>query len=191
MTCRRDRILDAAERLLRHYGFGKTTISDIAREAGVGVGSVYLDFAGKDAIVGELSARRYDRLLEAMQAIADDDALPFARRLRALFDRRLAGFSELAASGAHGGELMHCGCAGVREASSCFADREHRLLAGFLRAGHEAGALTVPEPERSAKALLRAYLWSAPPWVFKLERTDLEAAMPAVHDLVLAGLLRR
>ena len=55
MSRRSDQILDAAERLLRHYGRNKTTVSDIAREAGIAVGSVYLEFETKDAIVAALS----------------------------------------------------------------------------------------------------------------------------------------
>jgi hypothetical protein len=53
---RRQTILAAAERLLRHYGPGKTTIAEIAREADVGVGTVYLEFSSKDAILEALSA---------------------------------------------------------------------------------------------------------------------------------------
>ena len=191
MSCRRDTILDAAERLLRHYGYGKTTVADIAREAGVGVGSVYLDFAGKDAIVGELSTRRYGRLLAEMEAIARDDALSHSQRLRRLFEHRLRGFMELVTAGAHGSELLHCGCAGVREASSCYAERERELLTSFLADGHASGDLEAPEPDRAARALLHAYAWSAPPWVLKMDRAELEATLPAVHDLVLRGLLRR
>src|SRR3954470_12265580 len=65
---RREQILKAADRLLRHYGPHKTTVADVAREAGVGVGSVYLDFPSKDALVEELSRSRYRAVLDAMRA---------------------------------------------------------------------------------------------------------------------------
>ncbi|MCB0031981.1 MAG: helix-turn-helix transcriptional regulator, partial [Anaerolineales bacterium] len=37
---RETRILQAAAQLFAHYGFDKTTVSDIAREAGVSKGAI-------------------------------------------------------------------------------------------------------------------------------------------------------
>ena len=44
------RILDAADRLLARYGYRKMTVGDLAREAGIGKGTVYLSFASKSEI---------------------------------------------------------------------------------------------------------------------------------------------
>src|SRR5262245_17349677 len=65
---RREQILEAADRLLRHYGPHKTTIADVAREANVGVGTVYLEFCSKEALIEELSQTRHRAVLDAMRA---------------------------------------------------------------------------------------------------------------------------
>jgi AcrR family transcriptional regulator len=44
---RAERILDAAAALLVRWGFRKTTIDDVAREAGVGKGTIYLHWRDK------------------------------------------------------------------------------------------------------------------------------------------------
>ena len=44
----REAILDATDRLLARYGFKKMTIDDLAREEGIGKGSVYLHFPSKE-----------------------------------------------------------------------------------------------------------------------------------------------
>lgn len=44
---REDRILDAAATLLVRWGYRKTTIDDVAREAGVGKGTIYLHWKDK------------------------------------------------------------------------------------------------------------------------------------------------
>src|SRR6476660_299060 len=41
------RILDCAERLFRHYGYGKTNVADIARELGMSTANIYRFFASK------------------------------------------------------------------------------------------------------------------------------------------------
>jgi AcrR family transcriptional regulator len=47
---REARILDAAAQLIMHFGYDKTTVSDIARQAGVSKGAVYLHWDSKDAL---------------------------------------------------------------------------------------------------------------------------------------------
>ena len=54
---RADRILDAASKLIVHYGYDKTTVSDIAREAGVSKGAIYLHWASKDDLFEALIFR--------------------------------------------------------------------------------------------------------------------------------------
>src|SRR5512140_1621330 len=85
---RRAIILAAADRLLRHYGPQKTTVADVAREAGVGVGTVYLEFPSKDAIVEELSRARHRAVLDAMRAAAGA-AGTAEERLTGALDARL------------------------------------------------------------------------------------------------------
>jgi len=54
---REQRILDAAVDLFVHYGYDKTTVSDIAREAGVSKGAIYLHYDSKDALLEALIIR--------------------------------------------------------------------------------------------------------------------------------------
>lgn len=56
------RILDAAGRLLVHYGYDKTTIDDIARAAGVSKSTIYARWKNKDALLEAVlwhEGRRY------------------------------------------------------------------------------------------------------------------------------------
>lgn len=48
---REQRILEAAAELFVHYGYDKTTVSDIAHRAGVSKGAIYLHFESKDALL--------------------------------------------------------------------------------------------------------------------------------------------
>lgn len=69
---RNDRILDAAAELLLRHGYRKVTIDDIARQAGIGKGTVYLHWRTKQQLFETLLRRESiglvreirDRLLE-------------------------------------------------------------------------------------------------------------------------------
>lgn len=51
---RESRIYRASRELLLHFGYDKTTVSDIAKEAGISKGAIYLHFASKEALVEAL-----------------------------------------------------------------------------------------------------------------------------------------
>src|SRR4051812_17429885 len=74
----RNRILSAALDLFREHGFEKTTMREVAREAGVALGSAYYYFESKDAIVMAF----YHQAQEAMLAVIEE-ALPKQKGLKA------------------------------------------------------------------------------------------------------------
>jgi TetR/AcrR family acrAB operon transcriptional repressor len=56
-------ILQAASRLITHYGFDKTTMEEIAKEAGVSKGALYLVWSSKEALLDALVMFEMKRLL--------------------------------------------------------------------------------------------------------------------------------
>src|SRR5690349_7069911 len=119
---RRSIILAAAERLPRHYGPLKTTVADVAREAGVGVGTVYLEFPSKDAIVEALSRSRHHGVIAAMRAASGDGERTFGERIARAFDARLDAFLAIVAEGAHACDLVHCISSGVKSAQASYQE---------------------------------------------------------------------
>jgi AcrR family transcriptional regulator len=65
---RRAVILDAALRVFGQYGFRRTSMDDIAREAGIGKGTIYLSFASKEEVFQALSQRLAQRMLAGAEA---------------------------------------------------------------------------------------------------------------------------
>lgn len=72
-TAREQRILDAAAHLISHYGYDKTAVSDIAREAGVSQGAIYLHFASKDELFESLFLREMQTYAENWLARVEAD----------------------------------------------------------------------------------------------------------------------
>jgi AcrR family transcriptional regulator len=182
--------LRAAEKLLGEHGTTKTTMADLAREAGVAVGSVYLEFSSKEAIVEALSTARHRRVIEAMQQAAATEG-SFADRLRGIFDARTAVLLRYADEGAHVCELVHCVSAAVKAAQARFVAEETELLAAVLGEGARAGELVACKPAVTARALLFAYAVFSPPQLFELPRSEVGEALGHLHELVLLGVLVR
>lgn len=60
----RERIFDSALSLFQKKGFEETTMRDIAKEAGVALGSAYYYFSSKDEIVSAFYTKRTEETLE-------------------------------------------------------------------------------------------------------------------------------
>jgi len=83
-----DGIVDAADRLFVRFGYRRTSMDDVAGEAGVAKGTLYLYFASKDALFRAVLARNLEaaeRLCDAARAEGGDLAAQIFGQLEAWF----------------------------------------------------------------------------------------------------------
>ncbi|WP_194842767.1 TetR family transcriptional regulator [Agrobacterium sp. MA01] len=73
------RILEAAERQFRHYGYSKTTVADVAKELGMSPANIYRFFGSKSELLEGVCARLLHQSLSIAQSIA---ALPVSAEER-------------------------------------------------------------------------------------------------------------
>lgn len=188
---RRQSILAAAKRLLLHYGPSKTTIADIAREAGVGVGTVYLEFPSKDAIFAELASDRHRAVLEAMRRAWREAEADDLRAFAALVEARTEAFLRLADEGAHACDLVFCRTTATKRVSERYLAEEHALFCDFLEGAARRGVFDLVSPATTATLLQRAYMSFTPPYLYEHPRGDLPTLLRAMHGLLLEGLRSR
>jgi AcrR family transcriptional regulator len=187
----RERLLDAADRLLARHGFRRMTIEAVAAEAGIGKGSVYLHFRSKEEValtcidrMAEAIAARLERLaggrggallrLRAMLRLRVLDRFDYARRHARSIDEKLA--------------VMREGLLARR--SRQFA-REAALLSRVVAVGVRSGALRPVRPERVGRALVEATNALLPYSLSVRElgrRGALVRRLDDVVELLLAGL---
>ncbi len=83
-TDKRSSIIQAAMRLIADQGFHGTPTSQIAQEAGVGVGTIYRYFKDKDELIEEIHGQLHD-LFTATFAKSFDQALPVRENYISIF----------------------------------------------------------------------------------------------------------
>jgi AcrR family transcriptional regulator len=190
----RDRILDALEHLLARYGYRKTTMEDLAREAGIGKGTIYLYFPSKEEVALCSIDRVVARVQEKLHALAASQA-PVPERLREmLVTRVLTRFDSVQAYSPGLDELF----ASLRPAYMAWRQRyfesEAELFAAALREGRRRKCLTFTDALATANALLLATN-SLLPYSLSArelgERSDIEKRAYDLADLLLYGLLPR
>lgn len=73
---RKAEILQAFKRLVSRFGLDKTTMQDIAREAGVSVGVIYKDYANKEELIDAYADLVIKRLVAEYQKLVDKSSSP-------------------------------------------------------------------------------------------------------------------
>ena len=69
---RRHQILDAATAVFSRLGFERARMDDIAEEAGVSKGALYLYYKSKDAIIATLLKFFFDQAIKQIRTLATD-----------------------------------------------------------------------------------------------------------------------
>lgn len=186
---RRDVILRAAERLFEHYGHAKTTMADVAREAQIGVGSVYLEFDSKEAIVEALSGSVHIAVLGAMRKAAEKER-EYARKFTAVLAARTKAFLDLRRKGQHACELVHCKTTSVQVAHDRFREQEHALLVEVLERGRLDESFGRFDVKVTATLVQKAFACLTPPALYDVA-DDAVALSSQMASLLLQGIAAR
>ncbi|AEG08610.1 TetR family transcriptional regulator (plasmid) [Sinorhizobium meliloti WSM1022] len=144
------RILEAAERLFRHYGYAKTNVADIARELDMSPANIYRFFASKTEIHQTLCLRMLGASYQQALEIAH---LPLSasERLRryALGQHKLTVETMLDEQKVH--EMVVVAIERDWHVIEKHISRLDDLLAGIIREGIEAGEFADVDPAVAAR----------------------------------------
>ena len=152
----RERILDAAERLLGRYGYRKMTVDDVASEAGIGKGTVYLSFPSKEEVVLATVDRIVDAVCDEMERIRSSGRPAPECLTGMLVARVLVRFDRVSGYRERLDDLLGAIRRSLLERRRLHFERETAVLAAAVRDGQRTGALVPGDARRTARALLLA-----------------------------------
>ena len=184
-------ILDATDRLLARQGYKKMTVDDLAREAGIGKGTVYLHFSSKEEIALSHIDRIIDRLKQNLAAIARKSSAVEERLREMVIERVMYRFDGVQHYSQSLNEMLTILRPKLLERRKRHFIEEAQIFAGVIAEGQALSVLVKGNPIDIAETLVTAtnsllpYSLSA----FELgERTDLANRAEKTADLLIRGL---
>ena len=162
---KRSQILQGAARVIERMGYDAACVADIAREAGVSKGTIYVYFQGKEDLFEAFMEQKRDQLFREVEAQLEQAGT---------LDERLMGYGILAA----------------RRLCSIPVIRAHRVVIGVTERMPEMGTRFYERGSVRGLGLL-ARMFEREVVAGRLEIPDVPLAAAQFFELCMAGLFRR
>jgi TetR/AcrR family fatty acid metabolism transcriptional regulator len=186
---KRERILTAAERIFARHGFFAAKVSDVAKEAGVADGTIYLYFKSKDDLLISLFERRMQQVNDLLRHATSGLKSP-REQLRAFIKTYLQLVHDEPAAA----EVLTIE---LRQSSKFMKEYENpqfadflRLLGGIIMAAQDQGELSSAIPSHVAARMIFGMLDElALAWVLAKQPfgSGAAGARPKKFDIVRAA----
>lgn len=188
-------ILTAALRLFSDKGFAQTKLNDVAKEAGVSKGTLYLYFNGKEAlfkaVINEFvlpQIAKAEEQAEQYSGSISDLMIELQERWRTIvFETELSGISK----------IMIAEASNFPELAQFYLEnvvhRTRNFIANLIRIGIDRGEFISCNPEFAARTFLTAMIFSAA-WKHSLAPFDtdydVKGYLKSNLDIFLRGILK-
>ncbi len=185
---RREQILEAANTYFRTYGYGKTTIADLAKEIGLSTAYIYKFFQSKQAIGEAVVGQVLGSVAAEVRQIAASPK-PVATRLRLVYLTVARRGAEVCINDRKAHDLGAIAC---RERWQAVRDHQAVLLdvvRGLIAEGRELGEFERKTPiAETSLAILQTLELFSQPLFLEQNIDDVEGKADSVANLVLRSL---
>ncbi|PKQ07974.1 MAG: TetR/AcrR family transcriptional regulator [Alphaproteobacteria bacterium HGW-Alphaproteobacteria-11] len=183
------KIIQAAKRRFTHYGYGKTTMAELAADCEMSPGNLYRYFPGKLDIAEAICREASMQTAEDLSRILATSGRSAAQRLHDFLFMDLRETFQKLEEDTRIVEMAQIVTAERPEFHNEGLKREREVLARIIEIGNEAGEFSVPDPEFAAEMIQAATLKFSYPQLFtRLPLEKLERELEGVYQIVVAGL---
>jgi AcrR family transcriptional regulator len=184
----RDRILNAAEDVIRRFGPAKATVVDVARALGVSHAAVYRHVATKAELRDMVVGRWVEMTMPSLRAIAAKTG-PAPQRLRRLVDALIAVKRRRAADDPEVFTAYRTLAQGAQSVLIAHVEELVGLVAMVIRDGVKEGTFRKIDPVAAGRAVLLATSrFHHPAHAAEWTDPDIDAAYREVWTLLMDGL---
>jgi len=183
-----DRVVAAAEDVVRRFGPAKATVLDVARVLGVSHAAVYRHVATKAKLRDLVVSRWAEATMPPLRAIVAKRG-PATQRLRRLFDALIAVKRRRAADDPELFAAYRTLAAGAQSIVAAHVEELVELAATVIRCGVKEGTFRSVDPVAAGRALLFATSRSHhPAHAAEWDDPAIDAAYDDVWQLLMSGL---
>jgi AcrR family transcriptional regulator len=185
------RIVAAAERLFRQYGYQKTTVADIAAELGMSPANVYRFFASKAAITEAVARKVTTEVVEHVRVASGEPGLSACERLRRLVAEMQRAVTQRCIADNRMHAMVHVAIEQNWSVIQSHKENIRRIIAGIIADGVSAGEFDVEDVDMAALCFQAATISSCHPLIIEhrlRSGDDIDATLAPMIAFALRGL---
>ena len=184
----REQILEAAQEHFSHYGFDKTTVSDLAKAIGFSKAYVYKFFDSKEAIGEAICAKTLSAIVAAVEEAMASANTP-TEKFRRMFKTLTATGASLFFNDRKLHDIAAHSAGEGWPSARAYAERIRQILMEVVREGRETGEFERKTPlDETVHAIYLVVLPYANPLLLQHNLDLIEDAPAQLSNLVLRSL---
>jgi len=184
----REQILEAAQEHFSHYGFDKTTVSDLAKAIGFSKAYVYKFFDSKEAIGEAICAKTLSAIIAAVEEAMAGASTP-TEKFRRMFKTLTATGASLFFNDRKLHDIAAHSAGEGWPSARAYAERIRQMLMEVVREGREAGEFERKTPlDETVHAIYLVVHPYANPLLLQHNLDLIEEAPAQLSNLVLRSL---
>ena len=188
----RSDILDAAEKRLRTYGYGKTTMAEIATDVSMSAANLYRYFDNKLDIGAALAQRCFSERLTILQAVVERHDLSATQKLEEFVVANLRYTHTQFSEAPKVNELVDIIIAERCEIIQAKIETDLRLINSILHEGVQSGEFVIDDSAATAQAVMHATVkFSVPLFMTMYPLDEFERHARNLVALLVKGLIKR
>lgn len=189
-TC--EKILEAAKERFGHYGFSKTTMTEIAKDCDMSAANIYRHFSGKNEILALLASKILNHQETILTEIVNNQSLNTSEKLHTFFKEALAITHQYVTEQPKMKEMVDFICQERFDLVQSHSDIKKNLIATILREGVASGEFIIHDIEVTARAFKEATVMFHTPMFMDMYCTeDLTASCTTILDLLITAITPR
>jgi len=184
----REQILEAAQEHFSHYGFDKTTVSDLAKAIGFSKAYVYKFFDSKEAIGEAICAKTLSAIVAAVEEAMAGASTP-TEKFRRMFKTLTTTGASLFFNDRKLHDIAAHSAGEGWPSARAYAERIRQILMEVVREGRETGEFERKTPlDETVHAIYLVVLPYANPLLLQHNLDLIEDAPAQLSNLVLRSL---
>jgi len=187
----RSQIVDAADTRFRHYGYGKTTMAEIATDAGMSAANLYRYFKNKQDIIAECANRCMCERVDRLRIAVRQQGMSAIERLKNYVLTDLDISYEMAKNDEKISELINTITLERPDLVYKKVEAENALIAEILSHGNETGEFNIDDIIATARTVhMSLIIFNVPSFMslYSLEQFEEKAIL--IVELLVSGLAK-
>jgi AcrR family transcriptional regulator len=187
-----DIILEAAVNRFSEYGYNKTTMAEIAKDAGMSAANIYRYYKNKEDIAAACAKSCMCEKLDILKSVIRDTSLTAAEKLEKYVLTTLQASQDMFLENKKIDEVVMEITKNRSDLVHNKINNENALLTEIISYGNQTGEFDVDDVIESAAAIhSMLVLFDVPMFMHLFTKEEFEKKANAVIKLLIAGLSKR